>query len=502
MADKLNNVLTGARGRFRRGLLTGLCAGVMALATFVPQVRADDAKTVDIATAEKKDVLILKNGNKVEGVILSETDTEVKFLLILGSIRSQVTYAKADITAINRNAFETTAAATDAPKADDKDDEPAATAGQLVDVNNKPIPADSMKVYFVRFGGEFGRDVSRTPVKRIMDEIVRIQPDIVVVQFDHKYSLHGEQKVDFQDDADDAYAQLDTARELDVLISDRARNDPAFKVRPRMVAWVKKAMGGAAFLPFTFPEIFFSSDAHMGGIGGLETFRQMGDLVTQEKMRGIMLGRARGLAEKGGHDSRIITAMTRGEMILSYRMVGGKPEFLERMPESPDEILLKDDGRVNRDRTDTIQDIVRMRGNDYLLLNAQTAFDIGFSKGTADTLDELLSKMGITRNYSVVKNRSGKVLSDWTRDVNQADANLQRLLRQYREVQVKPPGGYRERTAARGQRKNFLRQMQSIADKYREAINPRNLGDADGIILQLDIIINRIDQEQRLDKPD
>ena len=480
------------------------------------QPKQGEPGKVDIAKAVKKDLVIFRSGRQIEGVILGETPTELKFLVIVGTLKSEATYAKSDILEIKKDAFKADEAKTDDKDAGEKKageektgeektgDQPVGDAAPgTVDLKGKPIPADALKVYFVTFAGEFGRDLSQTPLKEIVDDMVAAQPDIVVVQFNHSFSLYGEENPDFVEDADQAFAMLDKARELDTLLSNRLRDDPALKnKRPRMVAWIKKAMGTAAFLPFTFPEIYFTSDANMGGIGGLESLRKMGDLVVQEKMRGIVLGRAIGLAEKGGHDGRIIRAMTRGEYILSYRMVNGKVEFLERMPESPDEILLKDDGPVNRDRTDILQDVIRMRGNDYMTLNAKAAFDIGFSRGTADTLDDLMVLLGVTRNYAVVRSPAPKILSKWSREVQRAETDVRRLIRQYQAVEVKEPGGFKERTAARSQRKALLRQIQSVADRYREAINPRAVGDVDGLISQMNIIINRIDQEQRLDRPD
>lgn len=487
------------------GMGLGLSAPALAQSGKPDSGKQGDQPKVDIAKAVKKDLIIFRSGKQVEGVVLSESATEVKFLVIVGTLRSEATYPKSDILEIKKDAFkpEADAGKKDEKKGEDKDDtgvEPINPAAP-VDVNGKPVPAENVKVYIVNFTGEFGRDLSRTPLKKIMDEAAAVKPDVLIVRFDHVFSLYGQQRDDWDIGQGD-YDQLEKARELDTLLGDRLATDPAFK-NTKPVAWVKKAMGGAAFLPFTFQDIYYTSDAHHGGIGGLERmFGNTGDQVVREKQRSLRLGRAKGLAAKGKHDERIMAAMSDGRYIMSYRMEGGKAELLMRMPESPDEILLKDDGAVNQDRADIMQDVIRLKGNDYLTLDAKTAFDIGFTKGTADSVDELLSKMGITRNYSVLKNNSARVTAAWSREVGRAEADIQRLLREYRGVQVRPPGGYRERTAARGQRKSLLRQVQGIADRFREAINPRQLGDVDGLISRINIIIDEIDQQQRLDRPD
>ena len=77
----------------------------------------------DLSKIEKRDVVIFTNGNKVEGVILEETDASIKMLVIVGTLRSEATYNKSEVLDIKRNAFapakeETKEEAKDAPKPD------------------------------------------------------------------------------------------------------------------------------------------------------------------------------------------------------------------------------------------------------------------------------------------------------------------------------------------------------------------------------------------------
>ena len=96
---------------------------------------------------------------------------------------------------------------------------------------------------------------------------------------------------------------MDKVRELDTMLADRVNLGGEFKTKPRMVAWVNKATGGAAFFPFLFKEIYFTSDGKMGGLGALESmFGGVGDEAVRQKQRSLRLGRAKGLAAKGGHD--------------------------------------------------------------------------------------------------------------------------------------------------------------------------------------------------------
>ena len=498
------------------GLAAAAMLAVCAVASFAPALAQPADKVAekpidkpidkqDLSKIEKRDVVIFTNGNKVEGVILEETDASIKMLVIVGTLRSEATYNKSEVLDIKRNAFapakeETKEEAKDAPKPDMAASVP--DDGRILDINNKPIPPGTQKVYVVNFGGEFGREVSRTPVKQMVDEIARLQPDILIVKFDESFGLYGQEAPDFAQIGRQSYNLLETARELDTLIGDRMASDPAFKVKPRQIAWIKKALGPAAFLPFVFPEIYFTSDGHHGGIGGLDLlFKGQADDVVAEKQISLRLGRSVGLAEKGGHDGKIMRAMSRGDYVLSYRIVGGQVEWLEgRMPTDPSWFILKDDGPTNDEHKDTMQDLVRLKGNDYLTLDARTAFDIGLSKGTADTVEELMSKLNVTRGWAQVKQKSDQNFKDWGKDVDKAETNFGRMYQKYERVAVSPPGQYEQRTAARGQRKAILREMQGILKVYAESINPRRIGVPDTLISELNLIIDRIDTDQRMDR--
>ena len=96
------------------------------------------------------------------------------------------------------------------------------------------------------------------------------------------------------------------------------------------------------------------------------------------------------------------------------------------------------------------------------------------------------------------KRRSNSLSSN-----TKAESAIQKLINEYREVKPKDPGGYQERTAARGKRKSILLQVKALLDRYGEAINPRKIrGTPEGLLQQIDLIIFEIEEQQRLDKPD
>ncbi len=472
--------------------------GLLALATGAPALLAQStpAKTGEKAEAAKaaaKDVIIFKNGNRIECQIVEETDTTVKAKISHAGMNAETVYQKSDILAIQRGGGAAMdGSGKDAAKPEAKKD------GKKVDPKDVKHEDGAPTVYIVKCAGEFGRNVSATSMENVVADIKKHQPDVLVLEFDHTSSQYGEETPEFWYNPG-SFDQLETARQISTLITDRVRDDAEWIKKPRLVGYIKKALGPAAFLPFVCPELYFANDGLLGGVGGLEhMFDGVGDKVAQEKQYSLRQKRAEGIAEKGGHDPRIVRAMARTDYVLSYRMVGGRAEFLERMPEAADEFTLTDDGK--EERADGVNDVIRYKGNDVLTLDAVKAETIGFSKGTVADIKELMYAMGFTRDYVEVKGRASEIIKTWGADVDKAESNLLRLLAQNRAVEVRDPGQFRERTAARTQRKSILREMRGLYSRYKESLNPRRFP-ADAALNQIDTAIDQIDQQQRLDGP-
>ncbi len=376
---------------------------------------------------------------------------------------------------------------------------PAATPA----TGEKGLPAFTdadNRVYFIELKGEFGRDVNINPLRQIMADAEKFQPDLIVVKIDTDFSVFGQKKQDFDNDAGRAFNQLESARSLSLLFTDEIRDDPNWKTRqgakPRVIMWVKRALGGSAFLPFIVPDIYYTPDAHHGGIGHLERSLQTGDKVVHEKMYGARLGRAEGLALKGGHDPRILRAMSRTEYVLSVSFVNGQPVFYE--DESGDLLLTNDPGDDAK-KLDTMEDTLRMRGKNVLTLDAETALKIGLSKGTVETMDDLASELGIARSFVVVPGRSAKIFERWSKDIAEAERNMNRLWREYRKIAVSGDTP-QARNRGRAQQVSKLREIKSLLDRYEGAINPFKL---EGFPPNADAFqrsIDNIQEEMRRDR--
>jgi hypothetical protein len=438
--------------------------------------------------AGTKDRVTFKTGRSAEGQILSETDTQIVMRVTVSGITAETTFEKEDILAIERGTGPATpeapkADAAKAPKAETTPADPAASASP-----------DAPKVYYMKLTGVFGRDISETPIREALKDAKRLNADVIVVDFQADWSTEG--GVENRKDDESAVNQLFRAIPMDKIFTEELERDWA--KMPRVVGWVGTAMGGAAYLPLPIQELYFHGDGKMGGIGKLEQGTQATDASVREKLMSAKLGHMEGMALKGKHDPRLVRAMTRVDYVLSYKIEGGKPVLLERMPEGPDEILLTDDGK--EDRKDTDRDLARGLGNDVLTMDAETAFKLGFSSGTADSLDDLLTAMGVARNHVKLNTRSEQVLKGWRDNVASAMREIRSLWRKYGEVTVAPPAGHRERTAARGQQIRILQDMLTLAKRYREAFDPREAGAPS--LGDLEILEQRLKLDQQGDRPD
>lgn len=434
------------------------------------------------------DRVIMRDGRILEGRILKETPKELEFQLIMaGGLTATRTIDRSEILDIKKGS--TPEVAEGEKKTTKTAEKGAATAAPA---------AAGTKVYIVPLKGEFQRDVALTPMKRVMEDAKRAQPDILIFRVDCEFKVNGQEIPEWADEPG-SFDQLELARQIDPLITDAIREDPEWKVKPRLVFWVQKALGGVAFLPFLSPELYYASTAKHGGIGYLDyLFEGIGDDVVREKQRSLRLGRAQGLALKGGHPVEILTAMARVDYVLSVNFVGGRPEFHE---DTTGEVLLTDDGDMNAGRRDTVDDVLRFTGNDVLTLTADMAQRLGMSDGTVDSEDQLFEKLGIARSNPIRVGKAKALLEEWSKGVTEAEFAIRRLWRDFERVTVREPGGWNERTAARGKQKAILKDILSFLEKYGESISPYEIRAMPGqMITRVKLMIDEVEQAQRRDK--
>lgn len=427
------------------------------------------APAVAAASDEKNDTVIFRSGQTVKGEILEETPTTIRMRVEVAGIRAETTYNKSDILSITRG----TGAGADAKPAEGR---PAARPGSTpapATAAASPGDPNRKRVYVLELTGLFGKDITQTPVRDAIRDARNNNADYIIVNLNNDWSVnHGTELAEDRPDDQGAFDMLFRALDIEPIFREEIPRE--WDNPPKIVFWVRNAMGGAAFLPLSCRDIYFHSQGRMGGIGFMDTmFDGVGDEEVRQKQYSLRITRAEGLAIAGGYDPRIVRAMALLDYVLSVRFVGGQPEFFEGVPTRDGDIQLTNNGRIQEQR-DTIQMLARGEGKNVLTLRADLAMKLGVSKGTADTLQDLMFHLGIARNHEVVSGQSERIMKQWRDSVAAAERNLRRSWHtDYREIRVE--GDVRQRNAARSRQIRIIDEMQSLLRRYEEAINPRAL---------------------------
>lgn len=383
--------------------------------------------------------------------------------------------------------------AQDASKDDGKKKDPDLAAS----VN--PDDPTAAKIYIIPVTGEVGRDFAAMPLREVMKDAKKVQPDYIVLYINTTWKdFKGRDKQMYNpQDASGAFDTVDKVHDIGLLLTDEIRDDKEWVKKPQMISWVKNALGPSAFIPFMTPKIFYTSDALHGGIGYLDyLFAGVGDLVVQRKQQSLRMGRAEGVAIKGGHNPQILRAMAWVDYSLSYTLVGGKPVFFENITDG--ENVLTDDGDAEAGRADSVDDMLRYKGNDVLTLTTPVAKRISFIDGEANSTEDLAYELGVNRAYHIYRERASKIIGQWQKDSANRRAEFMRLRDEARRIQVNGETTT-ERNAQRGRIKRNLLTMVEMLTKYRDSLFGMG-SDPDTVADQIRQRIAQIDQDIRLDR--
>lgn len=467
-----------------------LCAAGLALAA-APVLLAAPALASEFAyVAEPTHELLLTTGKTVKVEILEENADEIKTKLYIGSMSAAKTYQRSEIITI-----------TELGHSPENDMAMSGDAAVASDSFDEGIPENALRVYVMELSGRLGWDISKTPVENAVEKAREMNADVIVVKLNNDWKrLEG-----FTDELTDDQGEFEGYRQAEaihpVFTSEMRAN---WDTQPQVVFWVERAMSGMAFLPLIKNDIYFTSDGRLGGVGDLdELFGSMGDEVVRDKQKSLRLAYVKGMAIEGGHNSKLVLAMTKKSYVLSYRIENGVPVYLEG--EAPGGwILLTDDGKD--ENADTDHDIVRNLGNDALTFNADLAYKLQLSKGTADTLDDLFFEMGIEDRAVVIgdEDDDGEAdaaryeLDKWSEGITRALRRLRRLQFDIANVEVREQrnddDGSKARNAARGQRIRLINQGIALLNKYGEVLDP-----GEQIRVNFELQKQQIDNERRLE---
>jgi len=166
----------------------------------------------------------------------------------------------------------------------------------------------------------------------------------------------------------------------------------------RVVAWIKKAISAGCSTAMSCEEIYFQSE---GSAGSVTTLAGSASLQGEEAEKHV--DDFVKLAKRHGYSEHIARAMKLNKYAVSY----------EKDPET---------GKVTFYGDDTHEHLLSDH-NSNLSFNASNALHCGFSKGTADTKDELAKLLDLPR-WVEIDDFGRKIAEDWMRTAKKAQEEI------------------------------------------------------------------------------
>jgi len=175
----------------------------------------------------------------------------------------------------------------------------------------------------------------------------------------------------------------------------------------RLVAWLEEAISGAAFTAMNCPEIYFMKVGTMGSITKYSGDGSGGQVSSSGRDLEAWIERVAEVAEGGGHNGQVGRAMVYSPIVVSYTKdpKTGKVTFYA---DATGEVMLSDQG-------------------DNLTLNADNALDCGYSKGTADTQEELFRAMQLVPGTYEVNPAGDRIGKSWLKSLENYKKKAQDL---------------------------------------------------------------------------
>ncbi len=319
--------------RIARSITTLAIAGVIGAGALLT---ASDAPAID--------KIHLKDGRVVEGEIKQDLDGYLWVLTKVGGVDTEVIYEPKDILKVERDAGN----ATDAPK------EPARVASKPKN-ETKARDANVTRAAVLSLGDHrAGKDTVgiymtaesiRQAIPMLEKELGTDGTGILVLRISSGGGL-----------------LLEIQRLSDVI-------EYELKPRFRVVSWIDSAISAAAMTSHAVEEIYFTSGGHYGACTGWSGALQ----AVQGRGLEEVLFMMEKISDRGGYAHEIMRAM----------------QINEPLSCSIDEF-----GNVTWDQSTDGEHLVN-EGDKILTFNSQNALKFGFSKGTADTIDELARAMNV-----------------------------------------------------------------------------------------------------------
>jgi hypothetical protein len=295
-----------------------------------------------VTLAQAADKVTLKGGKVVEGTIVREVEGAVWIKTSVGGVEVEEMYGPNDISTIQRDAASAPAKA-----------EPVTTG---VPTLVKPKSGSSVpKACVITMGDEenghmvgiyMTADILHRAIPALEEELGTDRTGVVVLRFHSGGGMGSEVQK----------------------ISDVIQNE--LKPRFRTVGWIESAISAAAMSAHCLEEIYFTTQGNYGACVG---FYGSLDKPVQGRELEDALFEMEKISARGGYNPLIMRAMQVQQPLSAH---------------------IDENGEVHWYGDVSSGEIIVNRPKDILTFNAVTATKVKFSKGTADSLEELAKAMG------------------------------------------------------------------------------------------------------------
>ncbi len=305
-----------------------------------------------VGGASAKDRVTLNDGTVVEGVIKQDLDGNIWMVINRGGVEQEVIYRAREIRKIERDvASQADDTRQQTRRGAERREQPRAANG---------LGAPRAAVLSLGAGGDKNMVGLYITAQSIRDAIPLLKEENIEIVVLRINSGGG--------------ALLELQKLSDVIHEE-------LKPEFRVVAWIDDAISAAAMTAHCIEEIYFMSRGAYGACTGWR-----GNLEAM-KGRGLeeVLYMMEKISARGGYDPAIMRAM---------------------QIQVPLSASIDEHGRVTWYQ-DLSGDHVVNEGNRILTFTSATAEKFGFSKGTADTIDELAKAMGLTEVVWVGEHEQG-----------------------------------------------------------------------------------------------
>jgi len=175
------------------------------------------------------------------------------------------------------------------------------------------------------------------------------------------------------------------------------------KKRHRVVAWVEKALSAGAMTAMACPEIYFMTEGSCGSVTTISGQTAVRDPEYLAKQVQYIVD----VAVENNYNEHLARAMKMNNFMCSY----------DKDPET---------GEITW-YGDTSGEVVLSDENSNLCFTSKTALACGFSKGTADTEEDLAKLLDLPRWYEI-SDYGRKIAKKWQDTCERADKEIPRLI--------------------------------------------------------------------------